>query len=170
MLWSVLYHLRFYCRAVSHGGQNNWARPLFNGSKIRWHCSATSKGMLFFIFQKMSINILYINLDYTRVQSSATFSFQVAIYLPSVTFDQLPMIIFGSTTFLAGVLSIWLPETLGAPFVESLDEIYILHKYSKPLFSWWSVQQVNQNIEKINSLSLQRKTSSASQVNNPSLS
>ena len=74
------------------------------------------------------------------------------------------MIIFGSTTFVAAVLSLWLPETLGAPLVESLDEIYILHKHSKPIFSWWTTEQINQNIEKINSLSAQRTQRKSSRV------
>ena len=72
------------------------------------------------------------------------------------------MIIFGATTFLAAILSLGLPETLGAPLVESLDEIYILHKHSKPFLSWWSTQQVEENIEKISSLANERKTSIAS--------
>ena len=91
------------------------------------------------------------------------FFFKVAIYLPEVTFTELPLIIFGSTTFVAAVLSLWLPETLGSPLVESLDEIYLLHKYSKPLLSWWSKEQINQNIEKINALSTQRRPSRVSQ-------
>ena len=85
--------------------------------------------------------------------------FQVAIYLPSVTFEELPMIIFGSTTFIAALLSLKLPETLGAPLVESLDEIYILHKYSKPFFHWWSPEQIKDNIDKIHAVSNVRKVS-----------
>ena len=81
------------------------------------------------------------------------------MYLPSVTFDELPMIIFGCTTFLAATLSLGLPETLGAPLIESLDEIYLLHKHSKPFVSWWSAEQVKKNIEKISSLVNERKTS-----------
>ena len=72
------------------------------------------------------------------------------------------MIIFGSTTFVGAMLALKLPETLGAPLVESLDEIYILHKYSKPMFSWWSTRQINQNIEKIHALSTKRKVSRVS--------
>jgi hypothetical protein len=72
------------------------------------------------------------------------------------------MIIFGATTFIGAIISLGLPETLGAPLVESLDEIYILHKYSKPTFSWWSKAQVNQNIEKINALSTTRRPSRGS--------
>ena len=72
------------------------------------------------------------------------------------------MIIFGSTTFIGAIISLGLPETLGAPLVESLDEIYILHKHSKPTFSWWSKEQINRNIEKINALSTTRRPSRVS--------
>lgn len=61
------------------------------------------------------------------------------------------------------ILSLWLPETLGSPLVESLDEIYLLHKHSKPLLKWWSKEQINQNIEKINALSTQQRPSRVSQ-------
>ena len=33
------------------------------------------------------------------------------------------MIIFGVTTFIAAVLSLLLPETLGAPLIESFDDV-----------------------------------------------
>ena len=73
------------------------------------------------------------------------------------------MIIFGCTTFIGAIVSLRLPETLGAPLVETLDEIYILHKHSKPTFSWWSKAQINENIEKINALSTTRRPSRVSQ-------
>ena len=60
--------------------------------------------------------------------------------------------IFGATTFIAAILSLLLPETLGAPLVESLDELLVIRKYSKPLLSWWSTEQVTKNVEKISSL------------------
>ena len=74
----------------------------------------------------------------------------MALYLPLVTFNELPLLIFGSTSFIAAVLALLLPETLGAPLVESLDELVILQKFSKPLLSWWSLEQVNENVQKIN--------------------
>ena len=53
---------------------------------------------------------------------------------------------------MAAILSLLLPETLGAPLVESLDELLIIRKHSKPLLSWWSTEQVTINVEKISSL------------------
>ena len=111
---------------------------------------------------------IYIDLDFYIIRNGLVkqkgqnwhiFYLQVAIYLPSVTFEELPMIIFGSTTFIAALLSLRLPETLGAPLVESMDEIYILHKYSKPFFRWWSTKDVEDNIDKIYAVSNVRKMS-----------
>ena len=67
--------------------------------------------------------------------------------MPGLTFDALPLIIFGVTNLAACILTFWLPETLGSPLVESLDEIYILYENSKPIHKWWSKEKVNKNIE-----------------------
>ncbi len=83
---------------------------------------------------------------------------QVALYLPSLTFDELPLIIFGGTTFVAALLSLILPETLGAPLIESLDELLIIRKHAKPLLTWWTNTQVKKNVEKISSLRHLAKT------------
>ena len=76
----------------------------------------------------------------------------VALYLPNLTFDTLPLILFGSLSILAGILACWLPETLGSPLVESLDDLYVVREHSKPFFSWWSSTQVYENIKMVNSL------------------
>ena len=69
-----------------------------------------------------------------------------------ITFDELPLLIFGAASIASAVLALFLPETLGAPLVESFDELLLLWKYRKPLLSWWSSQQVEDNTKKINSL------------------
>ena len=74
------------------------------------------------------------------------------MYLPVITFDELPLLIFGSASIASATLALILPETLGAPLVESFDELLLLQKYRKPLFSWWSSKQVEDNVKKINSL------------------
>ena len=74
------------------------------------------------------------------------------MYLPRVTFEQLPLLIFGAASFVSAILTFLLPETLGAPLLESFDELIFLRKHSKPLLSWWSSKQVDENIEKINAL------------------
>ena len=74
------------------------------------------------------------------------------MYLPIITFNEVPLLIFGSASFTSALLALWLPETLGAPLVESFEELVILRKNSKPLFSWWSQKQVDENIQKINQI------------------
>ena len=135
---------------------------MLNGCESGGNSSTTGKSPQLLILNKNEkiIPLTFLNLNYFWNYEQI---FKVAIYLPEVTFKELPLIIFGSTTFIAAVLSLWLPETLGSPLVESLDEIYLLHKYSKPLFSWWSKEQINQNIEKINALSTRRRPSRVSQ-------
>jgi hypothetical protein len=72
----------------------------------------------------------------------------VALYLPLVTFDHLPLLIFGVASFVSALLTFLLPETLGAPLVESFEELIVLRNHAKPLLSWWSSKQVDENIEK----------------------
>ena len=74
------------------------------------------------------------------------------MYLPIITFEELPLLIFGSFSIASAVLALMLPETLGAPLVENFDELLLLQKYRKPLLSWWSSKQVEDNVKKINSL------------------
>ena len=48
----------------------------------------------------------------------------MAIYLPSVTFEGLPMLIMGSGALLGGLLTmVFLPETLGLPLAETVRDI-----------------------------------------------
>jgi MFS transporter, OCT family, solute carrier family 22 (organic cation transporter), member 4/5 len=61
-------------------------------------------------------------------------SFQVAIYLPSVTFEAFPMLFMGLCALLGGVLSFWLPETLGSPLCETMEDVDNLGKGAKPIF------------------------------------
>ena len=74
----------------------------------------------------------------------------MALYLPVITFDHLPLLLFGSASLVSAILAAVLPETLGAPLPESFDELVILRKYSKPVCQWWSIADVDVNIHKIN--------------------
>ena len=74
----------------------------------------------------------------------------MALYLPVITFDHLPLLIFGSASFVSAILAAVLPETLGAPLPESFDELAIIRKHSKPIGQWWSIDEVDENIHKIN--------------------
>ena len=74
------------------------------------------------------------------------------MYLPVITFSELPLIIFGATSFISAALTLLLPETLGAPLVESFEELNLLHGHSKPILCWWTSEQVEENVRKINSI------------------
>ena len=76
----------------------------------------------------------------------------MALYLPAVSFDELPFLIFGATSIASAIIALYLPETLGAPLVESLDELLLLKRYSKPILSWWSSKQVEASVKKISSI------------------
>ena len=41
-----------------------------------------------------------------------------------------------------------LPETLGVPLVESIDEVENLYVRTKPFFAWWSRDQLKESVEK----------------------
>ena len=71
----------------------------------------------------------------------------VALYLPTFTFDTFPLVLFGSASMVSAISALWLPETLGAPLVEELDELRIIREHSKPFFSWWTSAQVRDNVE-----------------------
>ena len=50
----------------------------------------------------------------------------------------LPMLIMGGSAFVGGILSLMLPETLGAQLPETLEEISTLKHNDKKFFSCWS--------------------------------
>ena len=72
---------------------------------------------------------------------------QIAIYLPAVTFKQLPMIIMSVVALVGSVLSLFLPETLGAPFVENVEDVKELKASSKPFFAVWSAATLQRHLE-----------------------
>ena len=51
----------------------------------------------------------------------------------------------GSCAVLGGLLALLLPETLGQPLVESLDDIDKLGKGTKSFFSWWSTEKLRKH-------------------------
>ena len=76
----------------------------------------------------------------------------VALYLPNFTFETFPLVLFGSASMVSAISALWLPETLGAPLVEELDELRIIREHSKPFFSWWSSTKVRDNVEMMTKL------------------
>ena len=87
-----------------------------------------------------------------HIKNISSFFLQGCVYLHGINFDELPLLILGSASFTSAPLRLWSPEILGAPLVGSFEELGILRKNSKPLFSWWSQKQVDENIQKINQI------------------
>ena len=56
-------------------------------------------------------------------------------------------------------ITLLLPETLGVPLVESIDEVENLYVRTKPFFAWWSRAQLKESVEK-NMLLIARKRES----------
>jgi len=54
------------------------------------------------------------------------------------------MLFMGVIAGIGGILAFGLPETLGAPFVEKVEDIDILFQSKKPLLSWWSSQKLKE--------------------------
>ena len=46
----------------------------------------------------------------------------LTLYLPDVTFAQLPFIVFGLGTLLGAIVSVFLPESLGHPLPDTLED------------------------------------------------
>jgi len=73
---------------------------------------------------------------------------QVAIFLPSVTFKELPLIIMGASTLFGGIISlIFLPETLGVPLVNTLKDVEHLKENDKTIFSCISRKELARRLE-----------------------
>ena len=75
---------------------------------------------------------------------------QVAIYLPTVAPDYLPMIIMGSAAICGGILTLLLPETLGALLPETLEEVNQLKNNDKGFFQCWSKATLKARMKELN--------------------
>lgn len=72
---------------------------------------------------------------------------QVALYLPKVTSKEVPLVIMGGSAICGGLLSLLLPETLGALLPETLDEIGLLKDNDKSFFECWSKATLEARME-----------------------
>ena len=75
---------------------------------------------------------------------------QVAIYLPTVAPDYLPMIIMGGSAISGGILTLLLPETLGALLPETLEEVNQLKNNDKGFFQCWSKATLKTQMKALN--------------------
>ena len=73
---------------------------------------------------------------------------QIAIYLPAITFNAFPLLFMGLCSLVGAALALLLPETLGSPYIETLEDVENMGEYSKPFFSWWTTKQLKEHIEK----------------------
>ncbi len=75
--------------------------------------------------------------------------FQIALYFPTFTFDEFPLLFMGGCSVVGGLLALLLPETLGSPLVESVADVDRMGKEegAKPFFSWWGTDELRRRIE-----------------------
>ena len=71
----------------------------------------------------------------------------ISQYLPAVTYNQAPFLIFGVSGLVGCVCSVFLPESLGHPLPDTMQDADDMNKHSKPIFSWWSKEELEKNIE-----------------------
>ena len=58
------------------------------------------------------------------------------------------MVFMGACALVGGALAVLLPETLGAPMMNSLEELDGISSRTKPTFAWWSKSQLEAALEK----------------------
>ena len=71
----------------------------------------------------------------------------ISQYLPAVTYNQAPFLVFGVSGLVGCVCSVFLPESLGHPLPDTMQDAADMNKYSKSIFSWWSKEKLEKNIE-----------------------
>ena len=71
----------------------------------------------------------------------------ISQYLPAVTYDQAPFLIFGISGLVGCVSSIFLPESLGHPLPDTLQDAADMNKYSKSMFTWWNNTDLKMNVQ-----------------------
>ena len=72
----------------------------------------------------------------------------ISQYLPVVTSEQAPFLIFGVCGLFGCVISAFLPESLGHPLPDTIHDAEEMNKNSKSLFSWWSNKKLQMTIER----------------------
>ena len=69
----------------------------------------------------------------------------LTLYLPDVTFKQLPFIVFGLGTLLGAIVSVFLPESLGHPLPDTLEDAAKLGT-GKSMWSCWSRSKLAEEV------------------------
>ena len=68
----------------------------------------------------------------------------LTLYLPAVTFKQLPFLVFGFGALVASMASIFVPESLGHPLPDTLEEAAQFG--TKSFWSCWSRKKLEDEI------------------------
>ena len=58
------------------------------------------------------------------------------------------MLFMGGSALFGGLLALLLPETLGSPMMNSLDELDDISERTKPMLKWWSKQKLEETLER----------------------
>ena len=61
---------------------------------------------------------------------------QLALLLPALTFDSLPLLIFGTCSLLGSVLAFQLPETVGHLLPDTFHQVELMAANQKPFWSF----------------------------------
>ena len=67
------------------------------------------------------------------------------------------MIVLGVCSFIGGLLSLLLPETLGTILCEKIEDLEDLKRDGKPFFAWWTKKKLQNHLDVV----LQRKAAVA---------
>ncbi len=57
------------------------------------------------------------------------------------------MLFMGGFSIFGGFLALMLPETLGQPLVESIEDVDDMFSTGKSLWTWWSSEQVEEHLQ-----------------------
>ena len=82
----------------------------------------------------------------------------ISQYLPSVTNDEAPFLIFGVCGFAGCIISVFLPESLGHPLPDTIQDAEEMNEKVKSIFTWWSSAELKINIAKRQKERLERKS------------
>ena len=72
----------------------------------------------------------------------------VALYLPDITSQQAPFFIFGAAGLIGTILSIFLPESLGHPLPDTLEEAAEMNERGKSFLSCWSSDDLKYHVNR----------------------
>ncbi len=74
---------------------------------------------------------------------------QLALFLPTVTSEQVPLLVFGLSGAAGGLLSLLLPETLGQPLPDTCQQAAEAGAAGgKRLLEWWGADRLKVEVDR----------------------